>query len=113
MHTLHPRIAPFHAGRQGFVEASAAAQACGIRPGLGLPAALALCAGLTVQPRAPGRERRALEDLALWAYQFSAGISFEPALLLLESLAFVVLRWARVDDRPDGAAMSLRPLEHD
>jgi TRAP-type mannitol/chloroaromatic compound transport system permease small subunit len=31
-------------------------------------------------------------------------IILTPALLLLESLAFVVLRWARVDNRPDGTA---------
>ena len=32
-------------------------------------------------------------------------IILTPALLLLESLAFVALRWARVDDRPDGPAV--------
>ena len=71
-------------GREQVIRCNAAAQAYGIRPGLALPAALALCAGLTVHLRDPGRERQALDDLALWAYQFSAGISFEPSLLLLE-----------------------------
>ena len=31
-------------------------------------------------------------------------IILTPALLLLASIAFVVLRWARVDDQPDGPA---------
>ncbi len=71
-------------GREQVIRCNAVAQAHGIRPGLSLPAALALCAGLAVQPRDPVRERRALDGLALWAYQFSSGISFEPSLLLLE-----------------------------
>ena len=71
-------------GREQVSRCNAAAQAYGIRPGLSLPAALALCAGLSVQPRDPAREQRALGELALWAYQFSAHISFEPSLLLLE-----------------------------
>ena len=71
-------------GREQVSRCNAAAQACGISPGLSLPAALALYAGLAVQLRDRARERRALNELALWAYQFSARISFEPSLLLLE-----------------------------
>ena len=37
-----------------------------------------------VQRRDRQREQRALHDLAAWAYQFSARLSFEPCLLLLE-----------------------------
>ena len=37
-----------------------------------------------MQRRDPGRERQALDELAAWAYQFSARIAFEPSLLLLE-----------------------------
>ena len=72
------------AGREQISRCNAAAQAYGVRPGQALPAALALCADLAVQRRDRERERRALEELAAWAYQFSARISFEPSLLLLE-----------------------------
>lgn len=71
-------------GREQISRCNAAAQAYGIQPGIALPAALALCAGLAVQRRDRGRERQALDDLAAWVYQFSARISFEPSLLLLE-----------------------------
>ena len=71
-------------GREQVVRCNAAARACGVRPGLLLPAALSLCAGLSVRLRDPARERRALDELALWAYQFSSGIAFDPSLLLLE-----------------------------
>ena len=72
------------AGREQVSRCNAAAQAYGVRPGMALPAALALCADLAVQRRDRQREHRALDELAAWAYQFSARISFEPALLLLE-----------------------------
>lgn len=72
------------AGREQVSRCNAAAQAYGVRPGQALPAALALCADLAVQRRDRERERRALDELAAWAYQFSARISFEPSLLLLE-----------------------------
>ncbi len=71
-------------GREQVSRCNAAAQAYGIRTGLMLPAALALCAGLSVQVREHAREQQALHELASWAYQFSARISFEPSLLLLE-----------------------------
>ncbi len=71
-------------GREQVIRCNSAAQAYGVRPGLPLPAALALCGGLAVQRRDRVREQHALHDLALWAYQFSARISFEPSLLLLE-----------------------------
>jgi protein ImuB len=71
-------------GRERISRCNVAAQAYGVRPGVSLPAALSLCAGLSVQLRDRARERQALDGLALWAYQFSSGISFEPSLLLLE-----------------------------
>ncbi|MCB1724271.1 MAG: DNA polymerase Y family protein [Gammaproteobacteria bacterium] len=71
-------------GREQVSRCDAAAQAYGVRPGQALPAALALCADLAVQRRERDRERRALDELAAWAYQFSARIAFEPSLLLLE-----------------------------
>jgi len=72
------------AGRERISRCSAVAQAHGLQPGMLLPTALALCAGLAVRRRAPDREHRALEGLAAWAYQFSSCIAFEPSLLLLE-----------------------------
>ena len=71
-------------GREQVSRCNAAAQAYGVCPGLALPAALALCSTLAVQRRDRARERRALQELACWAYQYSARISFEPSLLLLE-----------------------------
>ena len=56
----------------------------GVRPGMPLQAALALCETLRIRARDQPAERRALEALAPWAYQFSSHISFEPAMLLLE-----------------------------
>ena len=73
-----------HRGREQVCRCNAAAAACGIRPGLALPTALALHAGLAVRPRDRARERQALHDLAAWAYQFSPRLTFEPSLLLLE-----------------------------
>jgi protein ImuB len=71
-------------GRERVSRCNGAAQAYGVRPGMALPAALALHAGLALQPRRRERERQALEELASWAYQFSPRIAFEPAMLLLE-----------------------------
>ena len=49
-----------------------------------LAAALSLHAGLEVRARDRRREQQALQGLAVWAYQYSSRISFEPLLLLLE-----------------------------
>jgi protein ImuB len=72
------------AGRETVSRCNAVAQSYGVRAGMALPTALSLCAGLAVQRRDRGLERRALDELAAWAYQFSARICFEPSLLLLE-----------------------------
>jgi protein ImuB len=57
----------------------------GLRPGLPLNAALALCPALTVRERAPIRERAALERLAAWSCQYTDLVSIEtPHRLLLE-----------------------------
>jgi len=71
-------------GREVISRCNDAAAARGIRPGLPLQAALALHGGLRVHARDPRAERAALEDLALWAYQLSAHIAFDPLMLLLE-----------------------------
>ena len=71
-------------GRDQVSRCNGAAQVFGIRPGMALPAALALHAELVLYPRDRDRELQALHELALWAYQFSPRITFEPSLLLLE-----------------------------
>jgi protein ImuB len=57
----------------------------GLRPGLPLNAALALCPELAVHERVPVRERTSLERLAAWACQYTDWVSIEaPHRLLLE-----------------------------
>jgi protein ImuB len=71
-------------GRERVSRCNAAAQACGIRPGHGLSEALALYGALSLQARDRPREAQALQELAAWAYQFSARLAFGPSLLLIE-----------------------------
>jgi len=71
-------------GQEQVCRCNGAAQAYGIRAGLALPAALALHAELVLHIRDRECEQQALQELALWAYQFSSRITFEPSLLLLE-----------------------------
>jgi protein ImuB len=62
-----------------------AAAACGIAPGLKLAAAQALARDLIAVERNREREREALDELAAWAYQFSAQIAVRPNGLLIET----------------------------
>lgn len=71
-------------GRETVLRCNAAARAGGVHPGLPVPAALALLPRLRLWPRDAERERRAMETLALWAWQFSSRLYREPALLLFE-----------------------------
>jgi len=79
-------LALIERGRHGdrVVRCNTPARAGGVRPGQRLQTALALDAALQVCTRDRGRERQALQELALWALQFSSRISFEPSLILLE-----------------------------
>ncbi len=77
-------VSQFSEGRERVFRCNPAAAAYGIRVGQSIPAALALAAGLQVAARERERESQALQDLALWAYQFSPRIAFDPLLLLLE-----------------------------
>ncbi|MEW6646574.1 MAG: DNA polymerase Y family protein [Pseudomonadota bacterium] len=61
-----------------------AAAALGIGRGMPLSAARSLCADLVVQPRRAAAEQAALEQLALWAGQYTSQISLQPNGLLLE-----------------------------
>ena len=61
------------------------AQEAGIRNGMALSAAYALSSEITVRTRDSGAEQRCLEEIALWALQFTSQISvLSPASLLLE-----------------------------
>ncbi len=71
-------------GRDLIARCNRAAEERGVRPGMALQAALALCDNLRVRARDPRAEQRVLRGLARWAYQFSDHICFEPSLLLLE-----------------------------
>jgi protein ImuB len=68
--------------------ADAAAQALGVHPGLGIPTACALAPNLVLKPRSPVLEAAAIEEIALWAGQFTPQVSLDPpAGLLLEVAA--------------------------
>lgn len=77
-------ISQQRAGREQVARCNLAASACGVRVGMALPAALALHRELRILARSEAAERRALQMLAGWAYQFSSHISFDPLALLLE-----------------------------
>ena len=64
-----------------------AAAACGIRPGLGVSAARALCTGLRVLPQRPDAEREALGRLAAWSLSFTPQVSLAPPRALLLEVA--------------------------
>jgi protein ImuB len=79
-------LAVSHNGRRASVLlCNPAAQACGVRPGIGVAAARALAHDLVVQPRDFKAEQAALHALASWSYQFSAQVSlYPPYELILE-----------------------------
>jgi protein ImuB len=62
------------AQRAGVVFCNDRARAAGVAPGMKLAAAQALAHELIAVERDRERERAALQELACWAYQFSAGI---------------------------------------
>jgi len=64
-----------------------AAAASGVRPGLGIGAARALCAGLRILPQRPQAEREALERLAAWSLGFTPQVSLAPPRALLLEVA--------------------------
>lgn len=106
-------------GRETVRAADAAARAGGVRPGMTLPAALALVPGLHVQARQLGAERRVLRALAAWAGQFSAQVALAPAGLLIEAgasrMLFATLPAllarlrAGLDQRGHAARLALAP----
>ncbi len=73
------------AARPCVVAADATLQAAGVRPGMPLAAARALCPQLLARRRRPARERQRLERLAAWAGQFTPQVVLVPPRgLLLE-----------------------------
>ncbi|HEV7491562.1 MAG TPA: DNA polymerase Y family protein [Rhodanobacteraceae bacterium] len=78
--------------RRHIVRVNACAQKMGVRSGHPLTAARALCPHLTVAPRDPAAERKALEAIAAFAYRFSAEVSIgEPDTVFLEIGASLAL----------------------
>ena len=72
------------ASRQVVAVACDAARARGVRVGMTLPEARALCPGLEHADHEPDRDLRALEALARWMNRFSPAVAIEPpdALML-------------------------------
>ena len=78
-----PPLAVADPQRGRVVAADGRARACGVRPGMGLAAARALCAGLRVLPRDPDAEAEALARLAAWAGRFSDRVGLAPPCSVL------------------------------
>lgn len=70
--------------RQRVVGACPAAVACGVEPGLGRAAALALAPALLLVDRDPRLEHAALVEIASWAARFTPSISLDTSAVLLE-----------------------------
>jgi protein ImuB len=84
-----PRPLAVSVNRRGerVLRCNSAATACGVRAGLGVSAARALCGGLRVLPRRPEAEREALERLAAWSLGFTPQVSLVPPRALLLQVA--------------------------
>lgn len=74
-------------GGERILRCNRIAAACGVRPGLGVGAARALCAGLRVLAHRPAAEREALGGLAGWAMRFTPEVSLSPPRSLLLDVA--------------------------
>lgn len=74
-------------GGERILRCNPAAATCGVRPGLGVGAARALCAGLRVLPQRPRAEREALGRLAAWSLGFTPQVSLAPPRALLLEVA--------------------------
>jgi protein ImuB len=72
------------ASRQIIVAACEAARARGVRPGITLAEARALCPGLAHDDSSPDKDLKSLESLARWMARFSPAVAVEPpdALML-------------------------------
>lgn len=70
--------------RQRVVGVCPAAVACGVEPGLGRAAALALAPTLLLVDRDPRLEHAALAEVASWAARFTPSISLDTSAVLLE-----------------------------
>ncbi|WP_295393472.1 DNA polymerase Y family protein [uncultured Thiodictyon sp.] len=78
---------PLAIGGERILNCNPAAAAQGIRPGLKVGAARALCAALRIQARRPAAERAALERLAAWSMRCTSLVSLAPPRSLLLDVA--------------------------
>ena len=74
-------------GVRQVLQASAAAQAAGIRAGLSVNAALALQPDVLLAERDARREQQTLQSLAAWAERFTSFVTLEPPSVLLLEIA--------------------------
>jgi protein ImuB len=83
-HNMPAAVVREHKGRSVVHAASPTAQAQGVRVGMPVNAAYALCPGLKVYPVNEQAEHNRLQQLAVWAEQFTSKVSIQPpdALLL-------------------------------
>ncbi|HEY7739281.1 MAG TPA: DNA polymerase Y family protein [Steroidobacteraceae bacterium] len=106
--------------RRTIVSCNERAARQGIRPGMGLAAALALVPGLRVEERQPVAEAALLDRLARWALQFTPVVSLEPpAAVLAEvkgsldlfggALALCRRALAGLSDSGLGASLAIAP----
>jgi len=109
--------------RTSVIACNAAAEACGVRYGMAVPAAQALADGLVVRRRDPLAEQASLDGLAVWAGRFTPSVSLAPpdgllleisrCLRLHRGLANL-LRQARggLDEMGYAATMACTPSSH-
>ena len=68
---------------QQLIQATAGLKRAGVRPGMRIPAAQALCPQLILRERDARAERYRLKHLAAWGLQFTATVSMEPPETIL------------------------------
>lgn len=80
------------------VQASQAALKQGIKPGMGLGSAAALCSDLQVYPYEADREQQAIEELAQWLYLLTCDIVLCPPQGLLLRVTNMLSLYAGLDN---------------
>lgn len=101
-----------HRGVERVLRCNAAALAEGVRPGIGVGAARALCAGLRVLPRRVSLEHETLLRLAAWAIRFTPQVSLAPPRALLLEVAASLRLFGGPDALVHEVAQGLRELGH-
>ena len=80
-------VSEYRAGRQQIIICNQAATLAGVSPGMPAAVAPALSLSLRILPREPGKERAALEGVAVWASRFTSHVALAPPHGLLLELA--------------------------